>query len=461
MAFIEIHNPWNGELVGRLPETTAEGVASALEAAVATHPKHRSTALHERATWLDATADLLQSRLEEGAQIIRREAGKPITLARGEVTRAVQTFRLSAAWCRTGDWSRGFEMSATPQGVGYRGWAKRVPLGLIFAITPFNFPLNLVAHKIAPAIATGNTVLLKPTPRTPLIAVWLLDLLREAGLPEGWISLLVAQPAACEALYDDARVPMLSFTGSAPVGWGLKARCAKKRITLELGGTAPLIVCADAEWETRVASVNAAAFGYAGQSCISVQQVFVESGVAAAFTEALVAHAKTFPTGDPALPETLCGPMIDAAAADRVERVVKSALEAGAVALLQPRRESPTMLTPGILTNVPSDHALVDEEIFGPILVLQNIEHWREAAAMINASRFGIHAGIWTRDLATAESAFQEIETGGVLINETPTFRTENLPYGGVRESGCGREGIPWACEDMTDWKSCVVRVQA
>jgi glyceraldehyde-3-phosphate dehydrogenase (NADP+) len=452
-------NPFNGETAGHYTPADFPTVRAAHAAFAHT----RNGSASERSLLLCAVADLISERLEPLAQLIRAEAGKPITLARAEVERAVLTFRFAAQEAAASH-DRVVELDASPAGRNHTGLARRVPIGVILGVSPFNYPLNLVAHKVAPCIATGNTMLLKPSPRTPLTALALADILSAAGAPAGQIQImpfahefipgLLAEPAV-----NEPAVKMLTFTGSAAVGWELKRLAVKQKVTLELGGNAAVIVHSDAKWRAAIPMIASAAYGYAGQSCISVQRILVHNDIYEPFRDAFARHVETaIHTGDPADEATLNGPMIDAAARDRVLGWTNEALDRGAKSLL-PLRHEGNCLWPIILEKVPPDARIAAEEAFGPIAVLSRYSDFDAALAGINAGRYGLQAGVFTSTFELAERAFHVVDAGAVLINQVPTFRVENMPYGGVKESGFGREGVRYAMEEMTDWKAFIVRL--
>lgn len=455
-----VRSPWDQTIVGETSLAGPAGMSRAAETIVNSAARAAAEPAHIRAERLDAVASAIEAQSATIAALIRMEAGKPITLAKAEAGRAVSLFRAAAAWCRRDVAGDVLAMESLPQGAGHRGYSRRFPIGPTLAITPFNFPLNLVAHKIAPAVAVGATLIVKPSPRTPLSALWLQDRLREAGIPEEQVLVLPAGPEALEPLFDDDRIRLITFTGSAKVGWDLRQRCPQKRVTLELGGTAPLLVCRDAEWESLMPKIVASAFGYAGQTCISLQHLYVDREVMPAFREAFIEATRHVVTGDPLSNDTICGPMITKEAADHVQATVQDAVDSGAQVRVPLERTAPTVLKPAILDGVPEGHRLSREEIFGPVALMHEVADWREAVQRMNQSPYGIHAGVLTRDIHIAHHLFEQLETGGVLINEVPTFRTDNMPYGGVKQSGLGREGIPAACEDMTEVRTLLLRLE-
>jgi glyceraldehyde-3-phosphate dehydrogenase (NADP+) len=456
-SFAPVYNPWSGEKLADVCTAGPEDVESAVSSAHAAFSKTRKLPAAHRAATLEKIVQILAARRQEFIDVIVAEAGKPVAFAEAEVDRTRMTFRFAAAHTLTSE-GQGIAMDASPPGVGHFGLVRRFPLGVILGITPFNFPLNLVAHKIAPCLATGNTMVLKPSMKAPLSALLLAGVMQEAGVPAGQINVLPFDEALVEPLLDDPRVKMLSFTGSAEVGWHLKARAARKKTTLELGGSAAVVLEPDCDWHAAIPKIAAAAYGYAGQSCISVQRILVHREIFTPFRGALVSYlAEKIRTGDPSLPETTVGPMINAAARQKVLDWVEEATTAGASLLTPLYTEGRSLLGPVLLEDVPAGSAVLCEEVFAPVAVLQHYGTYEEALARVNDTRFGLQAGLFTGSLQKALQAFEELEVGNVLINQVPTFRVENMPYGGVKESGFGREGVRYAMEEMTEPRGLVV----
>lgn len=452
-----VRNPFTGEAVGSVPVADEREVEEALAAAHETFQTARRQTPDERARVLERVAAGVREHEAEFVELIIAEAGKPRRSAEAEVARAQQTFSLAAREALEPR-DEPVEMEASAPGRGHTGWVRRVPRGVILGVTPFNFPLNLVAHKVAPCLATGNTMLLKPAPKAPLSAVKLAGILRDAGVPPEQVRVLLFDHALVPRLLADERIKMLSFTGSSAVGWDLKSRSGKKPVTLELGGNAAVIVHDDAAWRDAAPLLARSAFGFAGQSCISVQRIFVQEKIHAEFREAFVDYTKShIRTGDPRDAETVVGPMIEAAARDRVLEWVGEAVSRGARALT-PVAHRGNCIEPIILENVPHDAKVSCEEVFGPVALIEPYADFEDALRAVNDSRYGLQAGVFTRDLALAQWAFDALEVGGVLINQTPTFRVENMPYGGVKDSGFGREGIRYAMEEMCERRLCIVR---
>jgi acyl-CoA reductase-like NAD-dependent aldehyde dehydrogenase len=382
------------------------------------------------------------------------EAGKPIADATREVGRAIDTFRIAAEEAkRIGgsvlplDWPHA---AANVSGGKRTGIGRRFPFGPIVGITPFNFPLNLVAHKVAPAIASGNPIIIKPAPQTPLTALRLGHILVEAGWPAGAISVLPCANEVAAKLVADERPRMLSFTGSAAVGWQLKAQAGRKRVTLELGGNAAILVHEDADLDLAALRIVSGGFSYAGQSCISVQRVFVHKTRWQTLAQKITAAVETLVTGDPLDEETQVGPMISEAAATRAEAWIKEALDAGAHLLTGGGREG-AMLQPTLIAKAPVGSKLYGEEVFAPVVTISPYESFEDGIAMVNASRYGLQAAVFTRDFARIMQAWRELEVGAVLVNESTSWRADQMPYGGVKDSGIGREGVRSAIEEMTE----------
>ena len=452
----EVRNPYNGDLVAEVSMAGAKEISEALDLAARTFEETRHTAPIERSRLLRKISETIGRRADEFVALLVTEAGKPVTLAKGEVQRAQSTFELAAAAALEPN-GHPIEMGATPAGAGHSGLARRFPLGVILGITPFNFPLNLVAHKVAPCLATGNTMILKPAMKTPLCALLLGEVLAECGVPAGQIAFLPFGHEHVDTLLRDPRVKMLSFTGGVDVGWQLKANAVKQKITLELGGNAACVVEPDSNWKQHAAKMTTGAFAYAGQSCISVQRIFVHETIYGDFQKAFLAqvHEKAV-AGDPRDAQTLVGPMITKTALDSIVRWIREA-EARGAKLLTPVRVEGQVLHPVVLENVPRDASIACEEAFAPVVVLESYRTYADGLAAVNDSKFGLQAGVFTDDLGKAYEAYDRLEVGGVLINQVPTFRTENMPYGGVKDSGFGREGVRYAMEDMTELKSLVI----
>lgn len=445
----EIRDPWNQELVARVAWAGPQQLETALQGAQRAAPEMRRAARAERSQWCQSIARGLEQDLEGFAWSITRESGKPIRLARDEVRRAITTFSLAAHEAlRFG--GEVIPLDITPASAGYLGQTRRVGSGPVAAITPFNFPLNLVAHKVAPALAVGNPVILKPAPATPLTSLRLAQLVVESGVPAGGISCLNLEIPEIEALVDDPRAPIVSFTGSATVGWDLKARAAHKRVVLELGGNASALIHGDANLEHAISRLAVGGYAYAGQVCISVQHILVQDTHYQQFVEGYCREVAGLVCGDPHQEATLVGPLIRSRELTRLEEWVAEAVEAGAQLLLGGRAEPPCF-QPTILAQVP-DHCRVGcEEVFGPITTVAPYSTWEEALSRVNSSPYGLQVGVFTRDMERILSAWDELEVGAVIANDFPTFRVDNMPYGGIKRSGVGREGVAYTMEEMSE----------
>ena len=447
----EVRSPYDGTVVGRV----AEGDAALVDRAARAAQEAFETAdfpQHERAALLDRAAHLVAERTEDLALAIAAEAGKPLKTATVEAERCVDTLTFSATEARklTGGT---VPMAASPAGVGKLGVMLRVPYGVVGAISPFNFPLNLVAHKLGPAIAAGNAVVLKPAGQTPISALKLAEILVEAGLPDGWLSVIPGPGSEVgNAIVEHELTRALSFTGSAGVGWGIRSRVPHKKVNLELGSNAPLIVNADGDWETAADKAKLHAFSHAGQSCISIQRILVHEDVADDFTARLVANTEALRVGDPLDPETDVGPLITGGDRDRVKEWIEEAVGAGAELLTGGELvDEGRCLAPTLLGAPPRDAKVWCEEIFGPVATIDRFSDFREALRMANDSKFGLQAGVFTRDVSRGIEAANTLEFGGVLINEVPTFRADQMPYGGVKDSGNTREGPAFAVIELTE----------
>lgn len=455
---LEVHDKYSGELATRTALADRATIERAIAAAVKATPAMRKFAPFERQKVLEHCVKRFTERQEELAVALCIEAGKPIKDSRGEVTRLIDTFKVAAEEAvRMPGEVMNLEISARAK--GYRGFTKRVPIGPVSLITPFNFPLNLVAHKVAPAIAAGCPFVLKPSERTPIGALVMGEVLAETSLPEGAFSVVPCDIKDVAPFIEDPRFKLLSFTGSGKVGWDLKARAGAKKVVLELGGNAACIV--DADQAGRIEHViDRLAFGgfyQSGQSCISVQRILVHESLLGTLREKLVARVRSFVSGDPKDEATFIGPMIDEAAAKRLQGWIDSAKAKGAKVLVGGGRKG-AMLEPTVLENVPHGEPVYAEEAFGPVVLLEPFSSFDGALATVNESHYGLQAGVFTNDLTHSMRAWDELDVGGVIINDVPSFRVDNMPYGGVKGSGLGREGIRWAMEDMTETRLMVVR---
>lgn len=450
---IEVTSPWDGRTVGTTSVPTAAQVEAAVTAAAQVAPAFAATPAHLRASALDHVSRRLGERADEIARLISDENGKPMKWARVEVSRAVSVFRWAAEEARRFNGGSGQRLDSDAGGEGRLAYTRRFPRGPVLGIAPFNFPLNLCAHKVAPALAVGTPLLLKPAPATPLSALVLGELLAETELPEGSWSVLPVPNEAMPTLVRDERLPVISFTGSVPVGWSLRDAAPRKHVTLELGGNGAAIVLADYAEEADLdwAAQRIATFSnyQAGQSCISVQRVIAEAPVYDRLVPKVVAAVEALVTGDPADEATDVGPMISEEAAQRVESWVDDAVRAGARVLTGGTRERATY-APTVVADVPADAKLNREEVFGPVMTVTRVDSEEAAYAMANDSAFGLQAGVFTKDLRTAFRAQRALEVGGVIIGDVPSYRADQMPYGGTKDSGVGREGVRSAMEDYT-----------
>ncbi|HZR96124.1 MAG TPA: aldehyde dehydrogenase family protein [Gaiellaceae bacterium] len=453
-AWIEVRSPYSGELVGRVPRAGAAEARRAVDAAA--RALETPLPAHERAAILDRVAALLRERHEEVARTICAEAGKPIRTARVEASRAVSTYTFAAVEARklAGEV---IPMDAAEAGAGKLALTLRRPIGVVGAISPFNFPCNLVAHKLAPALAAGCPVVLKPASQTPLSALLLAELEQEAGLPQGWLN-VVAGPASeiGEVLVADERVRLITFTGSSDVGWGLQERAPRKRVKLELGNSTPAIVAADADLEAAASKLAANAFSFAGQSCISVQRIYVERPVLDAFLGRFLPKVEALVVGDPSDEATDVGPVIDTDARDRILAWIEEARAAGA-RLLTGGRDG-ELIRPTVLADVPDTAKVSCEEVFGPVAIVNPVDSLAEAIERANGTSYGLQAGVFTSSIATALAAAEGLEFGGVTVNEAPTFRSDQMPYGGVKGSGNTKEGPAFAVREMTEERLVIVQ---
>lgn len=448
-AAFDVLSPFNRAVVGIAHRASASHLETAIRVAQRTFEVTRRIPSHERQRVLHAVADSIGQRGDEFARTMALEAGKPLKAARAEVERAVLTFTVAAEEAARigGEW---IPFDRTPAGSGRSGIVRRFPVGPIAAITPFNFPLNLVAHKVAPAIAAGCTVVQKPSPHTPLCSLMLAELIEQAGWPAGALNVLPLTNEDAERMAADERFKLLTFTGSASVGWQLKAASGKKRVTLELGGNAACIVHSDAQLDHAAERIVAGGFSYAGQSCISAQRIFVQRSIAEKFTEKALERVASLKVGDPLDPATDVGPMINEEAAERVSQWVDEAV-AGGAKILAGGKGSETFYEPTVLTHTSSEMKAIREEVFGPVIVIEPYDDFAEAIRRVNDSRYGLQAGVFTDDTRLMFKAFEELEVGGVISNDVSSFRIDHMPYGGVKDSGFGREGLRYAIVDMTE----------
>ena len=453
-----MHNPFTGKVLEEVclagPREAEEAAASSAAAAapMAAMPSHA------RYQVLQKIAGALYDRRDEVAQLMTAESGKPITDAKREVGRAVQTFTVAAEEAKRIP-GEVIPLDWTPGTDSHLGIVRRFPIGPVLGITPFNFPLNLVAHKVAPALAAGCPILIKPAPQTPLTALLLGEVALEAGVPPGGFNVMPCANDVAEQLVLDSRFKLLSFTGSVAVGWKLKALSGKKKVVLELGGNAGVIVEPDADLDVAAQRCAAGGFGYAGQTCISVQRIFVHHSIADLFTTKLLLQVARLKAGDPTESATVIGPLIDQQAASRVESWIEEAVAQGARVLLGGKRQS-SVVEATVLGHVSPAMKVSCQEVFGPVVTVTPYRQFQEAVDAINQSDFGLQAGVFTQNIDKIFHAFRHLEVGAVLANEIPTFRADHMPYGGVKDSGLGREGVRAAMEDMTEPRLLVLNLR-
>jgi glyceraldehyde-3-phosphate dehydrogenase (NADP+) len=446
---LEVRNPASGELVATTWQAGPAELERATVAAVEAFGKTLRLASFERHDALAHVAQRITEHADELAELLTRESGKPIRDARGEVARAALTFRIAAeeATRINGEW---IPLDWTAANRGRSGIVRRYPIGPVAGISPFNFPLNLAAHKVAPAIAAGCSIVLKPPSKDPLVMLRVAQYLAETNLPAGAVSILPMDRPTGDAMVADDRFRLLSFTGSPSVGWKMKAEAGKKKVVLELGGNAGALVDETADLDWAVARLTFGAFAYAGQVCISVQRIFVVESIFEEFTRRFVDRVRGVKVGDPLDPATDLGPMVDAKAVARTHEWVTEALGAGAKALAGGQPDG--LYYPAtVLVDVPADARVCGEEVFAPVVNLFPVADFAAGVAALNDSQFGLQCGIFTNDLERTLSAHDELEVGGVIVNDVPTWRTDAMPYGGVKDSGLGREGLRWSIEDMTE----------
>jgi len=452
-----IRSPYDDAVVGEVCYANAADAAFACEAAEHAFAVTKKLSSWQRAAILTRIAEAITSEAESMARTIALEAGKPLRDARGEVGRAIHTFRVAAEEAKrmdgdlkSADWTPGTEDRIA--------LSRRFPIGPILGITPFNFPMNLVAHKLAPAIASGNPIIIKPAPQTPLTALLLGQIAIDAGWPAEAISVLPCSNEVAALLVQDERIRMLSFTGSAAVGWKLKEKATRKRVTLELGGNAAVIVCEDADLDLAAQRILAGGYTYAGQSCISVQRVYAHVSIKEQLLDRIVTGLESLQLGDPMDEGTRLGPMINLSAAERVENWIDEAKIGGAKIHFGGNRNG-TLFEPSLLSDVPATSQLCCEEAFAPVVVVNGFESLEEAIALTNDSSYGLQAAIFTKSWASMSRAWNELEVGAILVDESSAWRADQLPYGGVKNSGVGKEGVRAAMEEMTDSRMLIVAV--
>jgi acyl-CoA reductase-like NAD-dependent aldehyde dehydrogenase len=454
--WLEVRSPYSGDVVGRVAKGGAAETRRAIDAAE--EAMRSPLPAHKRAEILVRVAGALGRRHDEVARTICDEAGKPMKAARVEAKRAMSSFTMAAVEARklAGEM---VPMDASQAGEGKLAFTIRTPVGVVGAISPFNFPLNLVAHKLAPALAAGCAVVAKPASQTPLSALLLAELMVEAGLPPGWVNVVVGSSGEIgDVLIADERVKLLTFTGSGAVGWGLRERAPKKRVTLELGNATPVVVAADANLDEAATRLAANAFSFAGQSCISVQRVYAEGAAYDGLLERFLPKVEALKVGDPADEDTDVGPVIDEDARQRILEWIEEARRAGAEILAGGDLDG-DLIRPTVIANASPELKVSCEEVFGPVCTVTRVGSLDEAIALANGTRYGLQAGIFTASLDGALRAAQGLEFGGVTVNEAPTFRADQMPYGGVKDSGNTREGPAYAVREMTEERIVIVQL--
>ena len=454
--FEVVTNPFDGSPVAEVCVGSEADMDDAIAAAHSAFEATRRMPTHQRAAILESCAAKLAERSEELAVLMTRESGKPLRFSRGEVTRAQVTFKLAAAEVRQAT-GQVLPIDLEQRSEGRLCLYTRVPRGPVAAIAPFNFPLNLIAHKLAPAIAVGTSVVLKPPPQCPLSGFELAAILQEAGLPDGALNVIHCAPATAQRMVEDDRLKVLSFTGSDVVGWKLKALAGKKQVLLELGGNAPCIVDEGVDLEAVLGPIVMGAWAHAGQVCIKVQRVFVHASLYDDFMERFLRATRDLACGDPMDEATVVGPLIEPQHVERVQAWVREAVDGGATMHCGGEAQG-SVVYPTVLTGVTTDMRVCKDEVFGPVTVVEKFERFEDALAACNAARFGLQAGIFTHDIAHAMQAYNDLDYGGVLINDVPTFRVDNFPYGGTKDSGFGREGVRFAMDEMSEPKVLIMR---
>jgi acyl-CoA reductase-like NAD-dependent aldehyde dehydrogenase len=455
---VEIHAPYDGSLIARVTQGRREHAEAAIAAAVKAFGTTRRLPAFERQRVLRRISASMAERKEEFARTLAQEAGKPIKAARTEVERAIFTFNVAAEET-TRIYGEYLPLDWQESTAGRWGIVRRFPLGPIAGITPFNFPINLVAHKVAPAIAAGCSMVLKPAPQTPLCSLLLAECVQQAGWPDGGLNVLPLSNDDAGLLVTDDRIKLISFTGSVPVGWDIKRRAGKKKVVLELGGNAAVIVHSDADLAYAAERCVTGGFGYAGQTCISVQRILVEHSVYGRFTDLFVEGVKQLKTGDPLDESTDVGPLIRNSDAVRTTAWVEDAVAAGARLLCGGRRHG-QIVEPTVLTGTKPEMKVNCQEIFGPVVTVEPYKDFDEGLRRVNHSAYGMQAGIFTRDAKLLFQAYEELEVGGVIAGDVPSFRIDQMPYGGVKDSGLGREGLRYAIEEMTEPKLMVMNLR-
>jgi glyceraldehyde-3-phosphate dehydrogenase (NADP+) len=452
-----VRNKYSGEEAAVVARASRDDVCAAIAQTEQAFAHTRALPAWKRAAVLQHIAGALQSQHEILSRQLAIEAGKPIKTARQELDRAILTYTIASEEAKRieGEW---LPMDVAPVGEGRVALVKRFPIGPISAITPFNFPMNLVAHKVAPALASGCPIIVRPASSTPLSALSLAEIVHESGWPKGAFSVLPSTTQNAEPLITDERMKLLTFTGSPAVGWPLKSKAGRKRVTLELGGNAGVIVHHDCDLEFAVSRIVAGAFGYAGQSCISVQRAFVHRSIYDAFVQKLLAKVNALQVGDPLDEATDVGPMIDEPSAQNVAQWVSEAVKDGATVLAGGARRG-NLMQPTVMSDVKSEMRVCAQEVFAPLMTVVPYDNFEDAVKEVDNSDFGLQCGLFTRDLKNIWHAYEHIEVGGVIVNDVSSYRVDHMPYGGVKQSGFGREGVKYAIEEMTEPKLLVMNM--
>jgi acyl-CoA reductase-like NAD-dependent aldehyde dehydrogenase len=453
---LHVIDKYSGDIATKVAKAYSDDIDKAIQAAEDAQEAMTAMPPYERQAVLEHCVKRFKERFDEIAMALCMEAGKPIKDSEGEVTRLIDTFKIAAEEAVRID-GEVLNLEITPRAKGYQGMTKKVPIGPCSFISPFNFPLNLAAHKVAPAIAAGCTFVLKPASRTPIGALIIGEILAETNLPKGAFSILPCSRDGADLFTEDERLKLLSFTGSPEIGWQLKAKAGKKPVILELGGNAACIVDEDADLDDAISRIIFGAYYQSGQSCISVQRILVHESLYDEFKTRFVAEVKALKSGDPKDRETFIGPMIAVSEAERLKGWIDEGVAAGAKLLCGGERDG-AMLQASVLEDAPIDSAVNAEEAFGPVSIIRKFSDFDEALAFTNKSKFGLQAGIFTRDIYKVQKAWDVLDVGGVVIGDVPSWRVDNMPYGGVKDSGLGREGIRYAIEDMTETRLLVIR---
>ena len=454
---LEVVNKYNQETVAEVARADSELLEQAIQKGLEAVPAMQALKPYQKQRILLDCVAKFTERFDEFTEALIAEGGKPEAAAKAEVKRLIATFQFAADAVTTVPEGEVLPLDATEASAGYRGFSKRVPIGLCGFISPFNFPLNLVAHKIAPAIAAGCPFILKPASYTPIGALMIADVLAETDLPEGAFSILPMSSKVADVLVTDERIKLLSFTGSDKVGWDMKARAGKKKVVLELGGNAAVMIEPDADLEKALPRVITGGYSQAGQVCISVQRVLIHKDIYQSVKDELVALAKEVKSGDPSEADVVIGPMIDKGELERIQQWIDEAVEEGATLLCGGEVDG-LVMNATILENVSHESKLYKDEAFGPVMILEAYDDFDKGIELANDSRFGLQVGVYSSSINKAMQAWDHIEAGGVIINDVPTFRVDNMPYGGVKDSGFGREGVKYAIEDMTEIRLMVVK---